>query len=240
MRAKLRLLVATGGTEITRRTLPVIGFRPFGDVSSFARPLRPLGQALTTPEKSWRSAARLVRNSMWRLSPALSVPSEWSAAGIAVDDIADSVWPQPSPSIAVPARDAALYRYFLASPSTRHALFGLRRSGEMVGYFCIAYARHVARIADLWVTSTAVDDWCAAFRTAAAVAARAKDMYEVTAWSCTALGKEALRRAGFRLRDCSTLSLSGDATPLHGRELHIQMIDSDASFLAGDEVSYLT
>ena len=41
VQAKIRVLIATGGTEITRRTLPVLGFRPIGDVCSFARPLRP-------------------------------------------------------------------------------------------------------------------------------------------------------------------------------------------------------
>jgi hypothetical protein len=238
--AKVRLLIATGGTEITRRTLPVLGFRPFGDVCGFARPLRPFGQALTTDGNAWRLPGRFVRNSVWRFSPPISAPDGWSAAPIAPDDIAESVWPQGSPSVAVGVRDAALYRYILASPSTRHALFALTRKGEQAGYFCIAYARHVARIADLWVTSTAVDDWCAGFRTAAAVAAREKDMYEVSAWASTALGKAALPRAGFRLRDCSMLSHFGDAGPLHGRELHIQMLDSDASFLAADEVSYLT
>ena len=65
-------------------------------------------------------------------------------------------------------------------------------------------------------------------------------MYEVTAWTSTALGKEALARVGFRRRDCSTLSVFGDTTGLDGRELHIQMLDCDASFLAADQVCYLT
>jgi hypothetical protein len=217
-----------------------VGFRPFGDICCFARPLRPFGQALTTTEKTWRMPARFVRNSVWRLCPALSAPAGWSAAPIAPDDVDESVWPQPSPATAVAVRDAAFYRYLLASPSTRHALFGLTRGGRLAGYFCIAYARHVARIADLWVASTAVDDWSAGFRTAAAVAAGTTSMYEVSAWTSTALGKAALSAAGFHLRDCTTLSVFGDATPLAGRELHIQMLDSDASFLAADEVSYLT
>jgi hypothetical protein len=240
VRAKAGLLIATGGTEITRRTLPVLGFRPFGEVCCFARPLRPFGQARTTAGKTWRLPARFVRNSVWRFSQAASAPSGWTAAPIAPDEVDESAWPQPSPSTAVAVRDAAFYRYILASPSTRHTLVGLRKHGEPIGYFCIAYARHVARIADLWVTSTAAEDWCQAFRCAAAVAARASDVYEVTAWTSTALGSEALVRAGFRLRDCSTLSVSGDATALQGRNLHIQMVDCDASFLAADEVSYLS
>ena len=114
------------------------------------------------------------------------------------------------------------------------------KDGASIGYFCLAYARHVARIADLWVTSTAVEDWANGFRCAAAVAARGRDIYEVTAWASTALGKQALASAGFRLRDAWTLSVLGDATVFGGRDLHIQMLDCDASFLAADEISYLT
>ena len=238
--AKTGLLIATGGTEITRRALPVLGFRPLGEVYSFARPLRPFGQARTTAEKGWRLSARFVRNSVWRFSPGTAAPAEWTATPVAPDAVDASVWPQPSASTAVAVRDAAFYRYVLASPSTRHALFSLERRGAPVGYFCLAYARHVARIADLWVTSPSVEDWCAGFRCAAAVAARDRAMYEVTAWTSTALGRDALAHAGFRLRDCSTLSVFGDVGVLEGRDLHVQMLDCDASFLAADEISYLT
>jgi hypothetical protein len=240
VRKKTGILIATGGTEITRRTLPVLGFRAFGEICCFARPLRPFGQARTTADKTWRLPARFVRNSLWRFSPATAAPDGWTAAPIAPDEVDDSVWPRPSATTAVAVRDAAFYRYVLASPSTRHALFGLRRDGELVGYFCVAYGRHVARIADLWVTSTAVADWSAGFRCAAAVTARDRDMYEVTAWTSTVLGREALASAGFRERDRSTLSVFGDTTGFDGRDLHIQMLDCDASFLAADEVSYLT
>jgi hypothetical protein len=98
----------------------------------------------------------------------------------------------------------------------------------------------VARIADLWLPSKHVEDWTAAFRIAAVVAAREKDVNEISAWATTSLAKDALLRAGFRLRDCSVLSVFGDAAVLDGRTLHVQMLDSDAGFFSGDAVSYLT
>jgi hypothetical protein len=150
------------------------------------------------------------------------------------------LWPQPSAVTAVTARDPGVYRYFVDSPSSRHALFGLEKSRELVGYFCLAFAPHVARIADLWLPSTKVGDWCAGFRTAAVMAAREKSVYEVSACASTALGKEGLSRAGFRLRDRTAVSLFGDPKILDGRTLHVQMLDSDASFLSEDVVSYLT
>jgi hypothetical protein len=63
----------------------------------------------------------------------------------------------------------------------------------------------------------------------------------VSAWASTAIGAAALRRAGFRLRERSALSVFGNTEILRGRELHVQMLDSDASFLAADQgVAYLT
>jgi hypothetical protein len=238
--ARARLMIATGGTEISRHILPVIGFRQHCELCWFARPVRPLGQALTTAEKNWRLPARLLRNTFWCLSAQLSLPREWSALPLAPEDVPERLWPQPSSGTAVTARDASVYRYFVDSPSARHVLFGLENRRELVGYFCIAFASHVARIADLWLPSTNVEDWCASFRTAAAFAARDKDVYEVSAWASTELGKEGLLRAGFRPCNSSVVSLLGDAEILKGRELHVQMLDCDASFLSGEAPSYMT
>jgi len=202
--------------------------------------VRPLGQALTTADKNWRLPARVMRNTFWRLSPRLSLPRGWSAPRLAPEEVPDRLWPHPSAATAVTARDTAFYRYLEDSPSARHALFGLEKRGELVGYFCLAFAPHVARIADLWLPSTRAEDWCAGFRTAAVVAAREKGVYEVSAWASTALGKEGLSRAGFRLRDRSAVSVFGDPGILEGLKLHLQMLDSDAGFLSGDAASYLT
>jgi hypothetical protein len=40
--------------------------------------------------------------------------------------------------------------------------------------------------------------------------------------------------------DRTAVSLFGDPKILDGRTLHVQMLDSDASFLSGDVASYLT
>jgi hypothetical protein len=195
---------------------------------------------LTTAERNWKLPARFLRNTLWRFSPPLSLPREWRARALAPEDVPDAVWPQPSSATAVTARDRGLYRYLVDAPFARHALFGLEKRSELVGYFCLAFAPHVARIADLWLPSKHVEDWTAAFRIAAVVAAHEKDVNEVSAWASTTLGKDALLRAGFRLRNCSVVSVFGDSRILDGRTLHVQMLDSDAGFLSGDTVSYLT
>jgi hypothetical protein len=238
--ARARLMIATGGSEMTRRILPALGFRPHGEICWFARPVRPLHQALTTAEKNWKLPARFLRNTLWRFSPPLSPPHGWQARPLAPEDVPDALWPQPCSTTAVTARDRGLYRYLIDAPAARHVLFGLERGSELVGYFCLAFAPHVARIADLWLPSTHVEDWCAAFRMATVVAAGETDVNEVSAWATTAVGREALSRAGFRLRDCSAVSVFGDARVLNGRTLHVQMLDSDAGFFSEEAVSYLT
>jgi hypothetical protein len=240
VRARTAVLIATGGTAATQRTLPLLGFRRLGELSCFARPLRPLAQMCATEGRTLRSSGRFVRNAMWRVYAPVSRPSGWSAAAMAPEDIDESVWPAASDTMGVASRDAAFYRYLLASPVTRHVLYGLRHHGALAGFFCVAYARHVARIADLWVTSAAAGDWCAGFRTASAVAAQSKDVHEVTAWTSTAIGRQALTRAGFRLRDSAPLSAAGDVDAIGCRDVHIQMLECDASFLRADEVCYLT
>jgi len=236
----VRMMVATGGSEIARGILPAIGFRPHTELYQFAYPLGPLGQVLTTTNRNLKLPARALRNAFWRLSRPLSLPAGWSAVPLAPEEVPERLWPQPSSATAVTARDAGFYRYFVESPCTSHTLFGLQKNGELAGYFCLASAMHAARIADLWLPSSNVEDWCAGFRTAALVAAREKGVYEVSAWASTALGKAGLSLAGFLMCECATVSLLGDNMVLEGRELHLQMLDSDASFLSRDGVSYLT
>jgi len=239
IRAKVSLAIGTGGREITQRILPVIGFKKHGEVCVFARPVRPLGQAMTAADKNWRLLPRLARNSSWCVMQPLSTPDGWSAAPIEPEAMPERLWPQASSTTAVTSRDAGVYRYYVDSPA-RHTLWALSREGAKAGYVCLSFAPHVARIADLWLPSTNVEDWTAAFRTAAATAAREPDVCEISAWASTELGKQALARAGFRRRDCAAITLFGGGDALDGRELHLQMLDCDASFLDGGDVSYLT
>jgi hypothetical protein len=241
IRATVPAMIATGGRDITRRILPAIGFRAHSELSVFARPVRPLSQAMTSPAGNhWKLPARLARNAVWALSNPASWPRGWSAAPLMPERIPDHLWPRASPTTAVAARDADLFRYFVDSPSTRHAMLGLERGGELVGYCCLSLVGHLARIADIWLPSTRIADWSDAYRTAAAAAACERGVYEVSAWASTALGRAALTGAGFRERDRSAISLLGDPILQRQREVHVQMIDCDASFLSGDSPAYLT
>ena len=236
--AKARMMLATVGSDITRAILPVIGFRRHGELCEFARPLRPLGEALTTTLRDWKLPVKLLRNTLWRFSHPLRVPDGWAVAPLDPADVPERLWPQGNAMTAVSARSAASYRYFLDSTPSRPALFGLHRRGELSGYFSIVLRRHDAHIVDLWLASTSVEDWCAAFQSAAAITERKAHINEIGAWATTALAKEALSRAGFLLCTRTPVSVFGDDTMLRGRELHLQMLDSDANFRLTDIVDY--
>jgi hypothetical protein len=236
--AKARMMLATIGSDITRAILPVIGFRPHGELCEFARPLRPLREALTTTLRNWKLPVKLLRNTFWRFSHPVYVPDGWAVTPLDPADVPDHLWPQGSATTAVSGRSAASYRYFLDSTSSSPALFVLHRRGELSGYFSIVLGRHDARIVDLWLASMSVEDWCAAFQSATAIAGRETQINEICAWASTALAKEALSRAGFLLCERTPVSVFGDDSILQGRELHLQMLDSDANFRSEEIVDY--
>ena len=156
-------------------------------------------------------------------------------APLAPEDVPEALWPQPSHATAVTARDAGFYRYLVDVSLRRHALFGLRERGELVGYFCLAFAPHVARIADLWLPSTKrrglvrrLSDGGGCWR------ARERMSTKYRRGRRPRSAKKRSAGAGFRLRERSALSVFGDARILAGRELHVQMLDSDAGFLSAD------
>jgi len=239
--AKGALMVTAAASEVALLVLRVIGFRPHSEIYQFARPVRPLGQILTAQRRNWKLPMRLLRNSLWCLAHPLSHSPGWSARPLTPEEVPERLWPRSTPGTAVTARGPGLYKYFVDSPSAPHMLFGLQNSHELVGYFSLSIASHVARIADLWLPSNKVEDWCAGYRTAAVMAAREKHVYEISTWASTALGREGLSRAGFMLRGQLSLSLFGEAKKLlEGCELHIQMLDCDVSILSDQDVSYLT
>jgi hypothetical protein len=240
LRARTPGLIATGGSDITRKILPIVGFERHGELHWFARPLRPVRLALTTRARGWRLPPRLARNLLWRQWPPLRLPRHWSASPLEPEELPDRLWPAASATTAVTLRDARFYRYFVDATAARHRLFGIARDGRLRGYFCLAFAPGVARVADLWIQSDDVADWRRAFQTAASTAAADARVYEVTACAATPVARQALEDAGFHWRESVEVSTTLAARPADTLALHVQMLDSDASFLSQDPGQYLT
>ena len=125
-----------------------------------------------------------------------------------------------------------VFRGFLALAT----ICSVEKNGELVGSSVLA-TRRTWRDRRPLAPAMNVEDWSAAFRTAAVVALGEREVYEISAWASTALGKDRSVAPVFRLRQRSPLSIRGDTGHSRRTGAAPADLDCDASFLAGDAAS---
>jgi hypothetical protein len=161
-------LIGVGGSDDAQRVLPRMGFKVLQQLDTSARVLRPLGHFLSTPNRTWKDAAKLARN-LWRHATGAHTPvGPWRKRRV---EQFDATAPLPQPGLVSPAvcyRDAALLNYYLACPAARMEGYLLERDGVPAGYLILAAIQGDCRIADLWVQSPDPADWAAALELACA------------------------------------------------------------------------
>jgi hypothetical protein len=230
-------LLAIGGTALTLKMLPNLGFRVAGTLRRYVRTvhaLRVLRQTLARGRL--RALFRATRGALWALSAPGAPGTDWLARRILVDDLAElrALLPYPRPGIAVAERSAARLAYALACPIVPMALYLVERAGRAQGYFLLASTRGQARIADCWVDSDARGDWWGMLRCAVVQAASDPQAAEIVGWANDPLTAGALEACGFRARVSSTIQLRPSAgAELPPDTLRVQMLDSDAAYLQG-------
>jgi hypothetical protein len=233
------LIFALGGSESTRRILPAFGFRPFNEISLFARPLRPFRQIVTHQRGSWKSAARLARNLWWSISPVCRVAPGWSSRPASGNEIAS--WPEPGDREAVLGRDAEIFRYFSVSPHIRSALHLVEHNGIQAGYFYLVFAPGQARIADAWTPGADPDSWKQIYALAALRAQEEPGINEVMTIAGLERSQRALANCGFRARRADRLMIYDPNKKLDAStRVHFQLIDNDAFFRHSERPEYET
>jgi hypothetical protein len=98
-----------------------------------------------------------------------------------------------------------------------------------------------ARIADVWISSTQIEDWSQLYALAVEQACGHQEVNEVTAAAAGDIALAALRKCGFRIR-------ARDAVQLYDPQklvppdlpLDVQLIDGDAAFRSTAGPDYLT
>jgi len=229
---------AAGGSKDAEKILPLLGFRVAHQLTLWARPARPLKQALTHQQRDARLPARWARNTYWRYWPPLG-PS-WQVEEVVPEEFPEALWPHPEPYLAVFRRSSALFRYLAGCRSARIRLY--RAVGRRTeGYFCLSRVPGVAKIIDAWTPSAAVEDWVALYASAFRKALADPEVCEVVTLAGIARANQALHRTGFRPRDVMSLMLNGKSRLIQpGREFHFQMVDNDKGFRHIGRADYVT
>ena len=227
-------VLATGGSDDTRKILPMIGYVECGTISGYARTLSPLGILHRPIPSRLKLLPRLARSLFWALSAPRADPAGWQARRIEIDEVEamDLPFPTPLPGKAVFERSPALLRHALACPIVPTELCGLEKDGRMGGYFLLSYAPGQARIADMWVASQDPADWRALVNAAVNQARSRRGLAELIVWSSDPSLSQILDECGFHQRLSLPMSLQPAAATAIPRDImRVQMLDSDAFYL---------
>jgi len=230
------LIFALGGSEATRKILPVFGFKPFNNVSFFAKPLRPFAQMVSHQQRNWKSPARLARNLRWSLRDA-SPGVGWFSRAVAADEIRK--WPEPGSGVTVLGRDASRFRYFAKCDLIRSQLYVVEREGREAGYFYLVFVPGQARVADAWVVGA--EGWREIYALAIVRALEDPGVNEITAIAGLEGAEKGLELCGFERRNTERLMIYDPRKVLDpAARLHFQMIDNDAFFRHSGRPEYET
>ncbi len=241
MRGLRDVSCSVGATDVARKVIARNGYRPFADMELYARPLRPLRQAVTHQRKDWKLPARLARNLAWTMRSKPSIPAGWTVEPIEPRHLPDAVLPGPQPGIAVARRTRELFEYFRLCPVVRHQLFLIKNEGEPIGYFLLSFTPGQARICDAFMGELTATAWAGLYASAVRVALDEGSAAEITAASSLGVPCEALSISGFRRYKVLPIMLfDGRQRLASTHRVHMQMIDSDWSFLHENRPEYQT
>jgi hypothetical protein len=228
-----------GGTEIARKLIQQTGFKPVASMRLLARPLRPVRQALTHQHRNWKLPARLVRNT-FRMITAAAAPAGWTTEKVQPSALPVGLLPAPAPGFAVARRSPELFGYLMKCPTARYELWLVRQGQEPRGYFLLSFVPGQARIADAWMAGGR-ESWRCLYALASQAALHDKSVAEIAVAVTLEEAFTAATACGFRRYDELAVMLFDPRKHLLGIDkFHLQMIESDMSFLHGKSIEYVT
>lgn len=233
-------VLAIGGSEMTQKVLPAFGFKTCGEVTNFARPLRPMRRLAGQP-LSLRAGAQVARSWLWLLQAPSIRTQGWTASRVAPEQLGTQAmrWPRAVEGTAVFERTEETLAYLLQCPVAPMELYSVANQGSERGYFLLAHAPGQTRIADFYVDSEDREVWRVLIQLAVSQAARNPDAAEVVSVGSDAITRKALLDCGFHARwDAALRLLPGKGVALPTGSIRYQMIDSDAAYLYAAQTEY--
>ncbi len=238
---KFDFMIGIGGTEATRKILPTFGFEKRNVMWRGARPLRPIGQALTHQQRNWKLPLRFLRNSFLASQPANSPFKQWEAIEIAPHQIAPEIYSPAAPHTGFAPRPPSFFEYLLRCPEVPFRLFGIVDRGVAKGHFLIGVLRGQARIAGVWLIEPTAAAWAAGYCIATEAARAIPDANEIVAAGSDRASKEGAAMAGLRIGKGADVSVLDENKRLSlPADFQVQLCDDDAAFLDIGKPSYVT
>lgn len=229
------LVVAVGGSEQTRRILPLMGYAQVGSLSGFVRTLSPL-RILGRPTPSrWKLLPRMARSLSWSLAAPRADTAGWRARRMGADEVGRLCAALAAQGLETKGfeRSPARLRHALACPILPIELDALEREGRIGGYFLLSYAPGQARLADLRMGAREPADWRALVHAAVGRARSRGGLAELVAWSGDPRLSQVLEDCGFHERLTLPMYVRASAdTAIPQDIMRIQMLDSDAFYLS--------
>ncbi len=137
-----------GGSSMTRKILPAVGFRSYNPISFLTQPMPPYGRR---PPK--RTPVSFMRSNLGRLfSPEVGLPAGWDIEIREPEQIPAFLWPDwpdASPGLAVSLRSPALLAHIAKCPEIKKSLCCvLSRRSEPIAYLYTVQIGEQLRLAD--------------------------------------------------------------------------------------------
>ncbi len=236
--AMFDFLYGIGGTQMTRKVLPALGFQRVLDFWTAARPLRVFQQMRSHQSFGWKLPARCVRNFVWSRTPNTTHTAGWTIKAADLNGTESELTTAGCPDRA--ARPNAFFRYLQKCPDAVVRVFDIHNGGRNEGRVAMSFVRNQARLLGLWPTSPSSEGLRAAYALAQQAARNTGCAFEITAAGSTAASEQAAADSGFRImrRDpVYLLRRNGNLPPI---PFEFQMADNDAGFLNGGRPEFLT
>lgn len=222
-------VVVAGGSDMTQKVLPALGFHQCGEVTRFARPLRPL-RRLAGQKPDVRLYAQAARGLLWELGAPRVRTRDWTAIPIAPDQLAARL-PRTAQGAAFFERTIENISYFLKCPVTPMELYSVAKDGSPRGYFLLAHAPGQTRIVDFHADSEDREHWRILVQLAVSQAKRNPAALEVAAVASEAVTRQALLDCGFHARGEFALRiLPGPGIALPSGPVRFHLIDYDGGY----------
>ena len=227
-----------GGSEITQKVLPALGFIEHATTWRGARPLRPLRQILSHPDRNWKLPARLVRNVLWSLYPMVAPKSGWEVVATTPQQSADLLTALSRGKDFLP-RTQAFFEYLLRCPNATFQLHMVHDPGGARGLFALARVRRQVRLAGLWLRDPDHESWKQAHILAQKSAAQIEEGCEFVALGTQGRSADAATSSGLHLCGGPAVYLLDKKRNL-SRDVQFQLCDNDSVFSDSGRVGYWT